>query len=248
MCVTYGLKPSEIAAAQNLFKSWYRRNTTIKAINNPSNKDMLLVVGEFTYFGTSTKTGARIARPLILNQNIWDELRLKQPKLPVINSNSTRDKLIEDGHNVTDFYLKSDKDFNRDWKKTRQKVIADDVAKFLKAENISLKDADDILSSWSASHDDILKAEKSILINRIVPGVKDTQLWGEELLTKILYEEKQLISRLERRWHLQHIGKSSKIQQHYWAKKIKESKIYLPDWRSPHFVASKLLDIGLRKI
>ncbi|GGA58678.1 recombinase [Okeania sp. KiyG1] len=94
MCVTYGLRPSEIAAAQNLFKSWSRRNTTIKAINNPSNKDMLLVVGEFTYFGTSTKTGARIARPLILNQNIWDELRLKQPKLPVINSNSTNSKTL----------------------------------------------------------------------------------------------------------------------------------------------------------
>lgn len=55
---------------------------------------MLLVVGEFTYFGTSTKTGARIARPLILNQNIWDELRLKQPKLPVINSNSTNSKTL----------------------------------------------------------------------------------------------------------------------------------------------------------
>lgn len=159
-----------------------------------------------------------------------------------------RDRLIEDGHNVTDVYLESDKDFNRDWKKTKQKVIAANVAKFFNAANISLKDADDILSSWSASHDDRVKARKAILINRTLPRIEATKLWSEELLTKILYKEKQLISRLELRWHLQNIDKSSTIQQHYWVKKIKESKIYLPDWRSPHFVANKLLDIGLRKI
>ncbi|NET44874.1 plasmid replication protein, CyRepA1 family [Okeania sp. SIO2B3] len=159
-----------------------------------------------------------------------------------------RDRLIVDGHNVTDIYLESDKTLNQQWKKTNREVIADNVERFLKSENISLGDADDILSKWSSSYEDRLKAEKSILTNRTLPGIRHTSLWGEELLTKILYTDKQLISRLELRWHFQNMDKSSTIQKNYWLKKIKNSEVYLPDWRSPHFVASKLLDTGLRKI
>lgn len=94
MCVTYGLRPSEVAAAQNLLKSWSQGNIAIKAINDPTNTDMLLVIGEFTYFNTSTKTGARIARPLILDTNIWGKLRLSRPKLPIINNRSTNPKTL----------------------------------------------------------------------------------------------------------------------------------------------------------
>jgi len=83
MYVVYGIRPSEIAAAQNLTKPWYRDGVTIPAINDPNNKNLLLVIGSHTYFGTSTKTGERIARPLVTDFKIIEKLRIQKPKLPI---------------------------------------------------------------------------------------------------------------------------------------------------------------------
>ncbi|NES68501.1 MAG: recombinase [Okeania sp. SIO2D1] len=94
MCVVYGLRPSEIAAAQNLTNSWEKDNVTIPAINNFSNKKMLLVIGEKTYFGAMTKTGLRIARPMEMDENIWNQLDLRNIMLPKLSSNSSNPKTL----------------------------------------------------------------------------------------------------------------------------------------------------------
>lgn len=83
MCVVYGLRPSEIAAAQNLTKPWNKDGVTIPALTAPDNKDLLLVIGEWTYFGASTKTGERITKPMVTDKSLWVKLGLNKPKLPI---------------------------------------------------------------------------------------------------------------------------------------------------------------------
>ncbi|MEM1169251.1 MAG: recombinase [Cyanobacteria bacterium P01_H01_bin.35] len=97
MCVMYGLRPSEVAALENLTKPWGKDGVTIPAINDPSNEDMLLVVGEFTYFGTSTKTGQRIARPMVTDKSLWDKLRLQDIRLPIYNPTSKKPEVVARG-------------------------------------------------------------------------------------------------------------------------------------------------------
>ncbi|NET40623.1 MAG: recombinase [Okeania sp. SIO2B3] len=97
MCVMYGLRPSEIAAVENLEVPWAKDDATIPAITDVNNKDMLLVVGEFTYFGASTKTGQRISRPMVTDKGIWDELHLKDVCLPIYEPNSNKPEVIVRG-------------------------------------------------------------------------------------------------------------------------------------------------------
>jgi integrase len=82
MCVLYGLRPSEIAAAQNLTESFTQDGETIypltDAVNNPN---CTLVVGEFTFFGTSSKTGLRVINPVPI-KHLWDSLNIRNPVLP----------------------------------------------------------------------------------------------------------------------------------------------------------------------
>ncbi|TAE60695.1 MAG: recombinase [Nostocales cyanobacterium] len=82
MCVVYGLRPSEIAAALNLTQPYTKDGITIPAINNPNNTELLLVLGKETYFGTTIKTGSRICKPLCVTKQIIDGLNLRTPKLP----------------------------------------------------------------------------------------------------------------------------------------------------------------------
>jgi hypothetical protein len=83
MCVVYGLRPSEIAAAQNLTKPYTKERVTIPALNSANNHDLLLVLGNETYFGVTIKTGGRICKPLCIDRKILDRLKIQEPKLPV---------------------------------------------------------------------------------------------------------------------------------------------------------------------
>lgn len=86
MCVMYGLRPSEIAASLNLTNSYTINGTTLKALNDPDNKDMLLYLGDFTYFGASIKTGKRLCTPLCLDQNFIKDFDIKNILLPITTS------------------------------------------------------------------------------------------------------------------------------------------------------------------
>ncbi|MDD1416702.1 hypothetical protein MEN41_19390 [Dolichospermum sp. ST_con] len=83
MCVVYGLRPTEIAAALNLDKLYTKDGVTIPAINNPDNHDLLLVLGDRTYFGITIKTGSRICKPMTLNAKLLEQLAVRNPYLPV---------------------------------------------------------------------------------------------------------------------------------------------------------------------
>jgi hypothetical protein len=83
MAVIYGLRPSEIAAALNLDKPYTKDGVTIPAINNPNNKELLLVLDDFTNIGTTIKTGARICKPFCTNKQILEQLQIQKVSLPI---------------------------------------------------------------------------------------------------------------------------------------------------------------------
>ena len=85
MCVVYGLRPSEAAAIKNLKESWVKDDVIIPPIRDPENENLLLVIGDYTYFGASTKTGQRITRPMVTDDRLWNDLRLRDAMLPEIN-------------------------------------------------------------------------------------------------------------------------------------------------------------------
>lgn len=82
MCLLYGLRPSEVASAQNLFESVTIDGETVYALTDKENNpNCCIVLGEFTYFGASVKTGYRVILPVPLD-HLWDELNIRNPMLP----------------------------------------------------------------------------------------------------------------------------------------------------------------------
>jgi hypothetical protein len=84
--VVYGLRIHEVFAIENLDKPFTTKDKkVIPALNDPSNIDNAIVVGSETAIGTSTKTGYRLARPIIppTHPNLMDILKIKIPLLPV---------------------------------------------------------------------------------------------------------------------------------------------------------------------
>ncbi|MBR8829957.1 MAG: hypothetical protein N5P05_000501 [Chroococcopsis gigantea SAG 12.99] len=82
MCVLYGLRPTEIAAAQNLFSPVTVDGYTIPALNSPNNKELLLYLGDFTYFGIRIKTGKRVCKPMVTDRVLIERLKIQEPNLP----------------------------------------------------------------------------------------------------------------------------------------------------------------------
>ncbi|MDJ0795800.1 MAG: hypothetical protein QNJ51_03010 [Calothrix sp. MO_167.B12] len=97
MCVVYGLRPSEIAAALNLTKPYTKDNLTIPALSKKDNKYLLLVLGDKTYFGTTIKTGSRVCRPLVNDKKLIEELQIQVPKLPLYEPSSENHESIVRG-------------------------------------------------------------------------------------------------------------------------------------------------------
>ncbi|HBE50466.1 MAG TPA: hypothetical protein DDW76_17120, partial [Cyanobacteria bacterium UBA11369] len=63
--MVYGLRISEVFAILNLTKPFKTPDgVTIPALNDPTNKDNIIAIGEFTDIGTTTKTGFRLAVPI----------------------------------------------------------------------------------------------------------------------------------------------------------------------------------------
>jgi hypothetical protein len=65
MQVVYGLRIHEVFAIQNLEKPFKTKDgIIIPALNDPHNNTNIIVIGELTGIGTTTKTSYRLARPL----------------------------------------------------------------------------------------------------------------------------------------------------------------------------------------
>ena len=83
--IVYGLRISEVFAIKNLFEPYVTKDgISISALNDPSNTANLIYVGDKTTLGTTVKTGARIARPIISPKypNLMERLGVKIPLVP----------------------------------------------------------------------------------------------------------------------------------------------------------------------
>ena len=101
MCVLYGLRPSEISAGLNLTKPYTKDGVTIPAINDPNNNTLLLVLGDFTYFGASIKTGGRVCKSVTTSESLIAQLHIKEGNLPIYNPKPTSEaKTIICGFNI----------------------------------------------------------------------------------------------------------------------------------------------------
>jgi hypothetical protein len=83
MVVVYGLRPTEIASARNLTQSIIIDGVHFKAISDRTNKDMLLVLGDRTYFGVTVKTGNRICVPMCTDKDMLERLHIYDVDLPI---------------------------------------------------------------------------------------------------------------------------------------------------------------------
>ena len=103
MQVVYGLRVHEVFAIQNLDEPFTTKDkVVIPALNDFSNTDNLIVVGEKTTIGTTTKTSYRIARPIIPPKypNLVEYLDIKTPKLPKNKPESDNPEVISKFFNI----------------------------------------------------------------------------------------------------------------------------------------------------
>ncbi|WP_319418915.1 hypothetical protein [Pleurocapsa sp. FMAR1] len=102
--IVYALRISEVFAIKNLFEPYVTKDgvLSIPALNDASNTDNLIYIGEETAIGTTVKTGSRLARPQIPPKypNLIDKLSIKTPLLPVNKPESKNTSTL------TKFYAK----------------------------------------------------------------------------------------------------------------------------------------------
>jgi hypothetical protein len=88
MQLVYGFRVSEVFAIANLTEPFRTKDgVTIPALRDTSNLKMIAVVGEYTLSGTTTKTGYRLAAPMLppSHPNLINDLDIRGGSPPVIN-------------------------------------------------------------------------------------------------------------------------------------------------------------------
>ena len=99
MQLIYGFRVHEVFAIANLDKSFRTRDgVTIPALRDTTNLKMIAVVGEYTTAGTTTKTGYRLAAPMLppSHPNLIDELNIRGGSLPELIIKSNDPKVISE--------------------------------------------------------------------------------------------------------------------------------------------------------
>lgn len=90
MGVLYGLRATEVAAANNLTKPFVKDGVTIPAITDPNNEQMLLVLNDFTFFGASIKTGWRVCMPFSTDKEFIEGWNIRDIRMPQTKSRSSQ--------------------------------------------------------------------------------------------------------------------------------------------------------------
>ena len=112
MQVVYGLRIGEVFAIQNLDKPFETNDgVKIRPLNEVSNTANLIVIGTNTVIGTTTKTGYRIARPII-PPNHPDLLEILDIKSPILPNNKPKSSNID---TIRNFYNKKARRKLQDW-------------------------------------------------------------------------------------------------------------------------------------
>lgn len=115
--VIYGLRISEAFAVKNIDSPFITKDgITIPALQDPNNQKMIAVVGDETMLGTTTKTGHRLAIPMIppSHPDLIEILDIKTGKLPKVtlettNPTSIRHKYTKTARNHLCNWLKNSK-------------------------------------------------------------------------------------------------------------------------------------------
>jgi hypothetical protein len=102
MQLIYGFRVHEVFGIQNLDKPFRTRDgVIIPALRDASNLKMIAVVGEHTLSGTTTKTGYRLAAPMLppSHPNLINELHIRGGSPPVLTIKSIDPKVVCDKYN-----------------------------------------------------------------------------------------------------------------------------------------------------
>lgn len=97
MQIIYGFRVHEVFAIANLDKPFRTRDgVTIPALRDASNLKMIAVVGDMTSGGTTTKTGYRLAAPMLppSHPNLINELNIRGGSPPELTFESINPKII----------------------------------------------------------------------------------------------------------------------------------------------------------
>jgi hypothetical protein len=95
--IVYVLRISEVFAIANLLDSYTTKdNVSIPALNDPANTGNLIYIKDKTILETSTKTGARLARPQIPPKypDLIERLDIKNPLLPTNRPESEKPETV----------------------------------------------------------------------------------------------------------------------------------------------------------
>jgi integrase len=112
MQVVYGLRIHEVFAIQNLDEPFTTKDKkVIPALSDPDNIDNAIVVGEKTAIGTTTKTGYRLARPIIPPAHP-DLIRILEVKMPLVPLNAPTGNSYR---RASDFYCTNAAKVLRKW-------------------------------------------------------------------------------------------------------------------------------------
>lgn len=101
MQAVYGFRVHEVFAIQNIDKPFTTTDgVTLPALNQPSNKKMIAVVGDRTLLDTTTKTGYRLCVPMLppTYPDLLERLEIKSGQLPEVHSMSSNPNTIGKGY------------------------------------------------------------------------------------------------------------------------------------------------------
>ena len=110
--VVYGLRIHEVFAIANAFEAYTTKDgVTILALNDDENTDNIIVLQNKTLIDTTTKTGYRLARPIIPPKypNLLEMLDIKTPLIP---TNKPRSKSAD---TIRKFYCNKATEQLRRW-------------------------------------------------------------------------------------------------------------------------------------
>lgn len=161
-----------------------------------------------------------------------------------------RDTLLEElerqGHSIRKGWIEKEES---NLKEYRQQILKETAEIIYNAEDIDIKEAEEISNSWTANWKDKCKAEKSLLVNKILPGITDSPIWSPQLIEKIK-SDRYMIRRLGLRYLYERPDIARKIQEEKWDRLLEAANpnFFPSDWRSPLLIIQTLKDVGLDTI
>lgn len=129
-------------------------------------------------------------------------------------------------------------------KMNKKAIIKAKAKAIFNAEDISYASAMVIKSAFGASVEAREQAEKAILKHRL-PGIEESEIWGDEFIAKVLFEDRNLITRLTRYWFLTNMHAAKLQAQAYWESLAEKDTLMLSDIRSDYAYLRALDNLGI---